>query len=131
MVLCIFRSFLPIPKKESCNLGIWEKKQRQSWNRSVGHIILKYGQCYPSKSILINTSPPPIYPLLFQYNIPCLDDFKHKTANDLYHICQEDYSLTMRFYFILRENGIVFNNWEDKYIFEILPKKSCYALEET
>lgn len=72
--------------------------------------------------------PQKIYPLLFQYNISCMDDFKHKTANDLYHICQEDYSLTMRIYFILRENGIAFNNWEDKFIFEILPEKKAAML---
>ena len=57
-----------------------------------------------------------------------MDDFKHKTAKDLYHICQEDYSLTMRIYFILRENGIAFNNWEDKFIFEILPEKKAAML---
>lgn len=72
--------------------------------------------------------PSKIYPMLFQCDISCLDDFKNKTGNDLYHICQEDYSLTMRIYFILRENGIVFNNWQDKYIFEILPEKNATVL---
>lgn len=72
--------------------------------------------------------PAKIYPMLFQCDISCLNDFKNKTANDLYHICQEDYSLTMRIYFILRENGIVFNNWQDKYIFEVLPEKNATML---
>ena len=72
--------------------------------------------------------PSKIYPMLFQNNISCLDDFKHKTANDLYLICQEDYILTMQTYFILKENGIVFGNWQDKFIFEILPEKNAALL---
>ncbi len=72
--------------------------------------------------------PSKIYPLLFQNNISCIDDFKHTTANNLYHICQEDYSLTMQIYYILTENGIVFDNWQDKYIFEILPEKKAALL---
>ena len=72
--------------------------------------------------------PSKIYPLLFRNNIFCLDDFKHMTANDLYHICQEDYSLAMQTYFILKENGIIFENWQDKYIFEILPEKNAALL---
>ena len=72
--------------------------------------------------------PSKIYPMLFQSNISCLDDFKHITANDLYHICQEDYCLTMQTYFILRKNGIIFDNWQDKYIFEILPEKNAALL---
>ena len=69
--------------------------------------------------------PSKIYPLLFQNNISCIDDFKHTTADNLYHICQEDYSLTMQIYYILIENGIVFDNWQDKFIFEILPEKNA------
>ena len=72
--------------------------------------------------------PSKIYPLLFQNNISCIDDFKHTTANNLYHICQEDYSLTMQIYYILIENGIVFDNWQDKFIFEILPEKNAAML---
>ena len=75
--------------------------------------------------------PSKIYPILFQNNISCLDDFKHITANDLYHICQDDYCLTMQLYYILTDNGILFDNWQDKYIFEILPeKKRCFAMEK-
>lgn len=72
--------------------------------------------------------PSKIYPMLFQNNISCIDDFKHMTANDLYLICQEDYCLTMQTYFILTENGIMFDNWQDKYIFEILPEKQTAYL---
>lgn len=71
---------------------------------------------------------PKLYPMLFRKNIACLDDFKNITANDLYHICQEDYCLTMQTYFILTENGIMFDNWQDKYIFEILPEKQTAYL---
>lgn len=72
--------------------------------------------------------PPKIYPMLFQNNISCIDDFKHMTANDLYHICKEDYCLTMQTYYILTENGIVLDNWQDKFIFEILPEKNAALL---
>lgn len=72
--------------------------------------------------------PSKIYPMLFRNNISCLDDFKNMTANDLYHICQKDYSLTMQSYFILVKNGILFDNWQDKFLFEILPEKNAALL---
>ena len=71
---------------------------------------------------------PKIYSLLFKYNISHIEDFNHKTSHDLYHICQADYCLTMQTYFILVENGITFDIWEDKYIFEILPEKETAFL---
>lgn len=71
---------------------------------------------------------PKIYSMLFQNNISCIDDFKNMTANDLYLICQKDYSLTMQTYFILKENGILFDSWQDKFIFEILPEQSAALL---
>ena len=52
-----------------------------------------------------------------------MDDFKHKNAHDLYAICQRDYALTMKTYYTLKKNGVMFEDWEDKYLFEILPKK--------
>lgn len=72
--------------------------------------------------------PSKIYPMLFQNNISCLDDFKHMTAHDLYKICKEDYCLAMQTYYILTDNGIIFDNWQDKYIFEILPEKKASML---
>lgn len=69
--------------------------------------------------------PSKIYPQLFKNNISCLDDFDHMTANTLYQICQDDYCLAMQTYYILLENGIVFDSWQDKYIFEILPEKNA------
>lgn len=69
--------------------------------------------------------PTKIYPLLFKNNISCLDDFDHMTANTLYQICQDDYCLAMQTYYILLGKGIVFDSWQDKYIFEILPEKNA------
>lgn len=59
----------------------------------------------------------------FQGKIFCMDDFKHKTAHDLYVICQRNYALTMKTYYTLKKNGVMFEDWEDMYLFEILPKK--------
>ena len=67
--------------------------------------------------------PAMLHIILFQNNIFCMDDFKHKTAHDLYAICQCDYALTMKTYYTLKKNGVMFEDWEDKYLFEILPKK--------
>lgn len=72
--------------------------------------------------------PAKFYPMLFQHNITRLSDFEHMTANDLYLICQEDYALAMQTYYILSKNGIMFDNWQDKYIFEILPEKKANLL---
>ena len=67
--------------------------------------------------------PVALHTIFFQNNIFCMDDFKHKTAHDLYVICQRDYALTMKTYYTLKKNGVMFKDWEDKYLFEILPKK--------
>ena len=67
--------------------------------------------------------PVALHTIFFQNNIFCMDDFKHKTAHDLYAICQRDYTLTMKTYYTLKKNGVMFEDWEDKYLFEILPKK--------
>lgn len=67
--------------------------------------------------------PAALHTIFFQSNIFCMDDFKHKTAHDLYAICQRDYALTMKTYYTLKKNGVMFEEWEDKYLFEILPKK--------
>lgn len=67
--------------------------------------------------------PVTLHTMFFQNNIFCMDDFKHKTAHDLYVICQRDYTLTMKTYYTLKKNGVMFKDWEDKYLFEILPKK--------
>ena len=68
--------------------------------------------------------PATLHTIFFQNNIFCMDDFKHKNAHDLYAICQRDYALTMKTYYTLKKNGVMFEDWEDKYLFEILPKKN-------
>lgn len=72
--------------------------------------------------------PSKIYPILFQNKVTSLADFNNITANDLYHICREDYCLTMQIYNVLRNNKIMFNNWQNKFIFEILPEKNAALL---
>ncbi len=67
--------------------------------------------------------PAALHTIFFQNNIFCMDDFKHKNAHDLYAICQRDYALTMKTYYTLTKNGVMFEDWENKYLFEILPKK--------
>ncbi len=67
--------------------------------------------------------PVTLHTMFFQNNIFCMYDFKHKTVHDLYAICQRDYTLTMKTYYTLKKNGVMFEDWEDKYLFEILPKK--------
>jgi len=67
--------------------------------------------------------PTMLHNLFFQNKIFSMDDFKHKTAHDLYAICQRDYALTMKTYYTLKKNGVMFEEWEDKYLFEIFPKK--------
>lgn len=47
-----------------------------------------------------------------------------KTAHDLFLICERDYPLTMKAYYSLKKNGIMFEDWEDKYLFEVLSKKT-------
>lgn len=66
--------------------------------------------------------PARIHNLFFQNKIFSTDDFKHRAAHDLYVICQRDYALTMKTYYTLKKNGVIFEDWEDKYLFEILPK---------
>lgn len=72
--------------------------------------------------------PVALHTIFFQNNIFCMDDFKHKTAHDLYAICQRDYALTMKTYYTLKKNGVMFEDWEDKYLFEILPKKKTFLI---
>lgn len=67
--------------------------------------------------------PAVLHNLFFQGKIFSMDDFKNKTAHDLYVICQRDYALTMKTYYTLKKNDVMFEDWEDTYLFEILPKK--------
>lgn len=72
--------------------------------------------------------PAGAYAKFFKSNISSLDDFNHKTAHELYSICSQDYILTIKVYYILKKNGIILDNWNDKYLFEIMPEKTATRL---
>ena len=67
--------------------------------------------------------PARLHTLFFQNGIFSIDDLQHKTAYDLNEICGHDYALTMKTYYTLKKNGVVFDDWEDKYLFEVLSQK--------
>lgn len=72
-----------------------------------------------------------MYPLFFRGDIFSVDDIRNKSAHDLYNICEQDYRLTMKTYHILRKNGVILCNWNDQYLFEIIPQnKSVQLFEE-
>ena len=66
--------------------------------------------------------------MLFRNGISCMNDFNHKTSYDIYTICEQDYPLTTKAYFILKRNGIALDDWHDKFIFEILPIRKADLL---
>lgn len=72
--------------------------------------------------------PTNLYPLFFDNNIFCIEDFKQKDSSELYNICEKDYLLTMRLYYILKKNGIELQKGQDLFIFEILPKRKATLL---
>lgn len=72
--------------------------------------------------------PVKIYPLLFKNGISCINDFNHKTSYDIYTICEQDYPLTMKVYFILKKRGILLADWQDRFLFEILPMQKTNLL---
>ena len=68
-----------------------------------------------------------IYPLFFRGGIFSVDDIRNKSAHDLYNICEQDYRLTMKTYHILRKNGVILCNWNDQYLFEIIPQNKSVS----
>lgn len=68
------------------------------------------------------------YEQLYKYNIASIDDFKKITTHDLHIICQQCYKDTMKVYYTLKDNGVVFQAWEDQYLFEILSEKEALIL---
>lgn len=99
----------------------------------LDNICQKYGvQIYSLSSIkkafIGYRFPNVLYEIFFQNGIFCADDFKQKSADDLYFICKSDYMLTMKVYYALTENGVILNDWQDKYIFELLPKPKAVSL---
>ena len=63
------------------------------------------------------------YETLYKYNLASIDDFNKITTHDLHIICQQYYYDTMKAYYILKDNGVVFQEWEDQYLFELLSGK--------
>lgn len=68
--------------------------------------------------------PVALHTMFFKNAIFSTDDLKNKTAHDLFLICERDYPLTMKAYYSLKKNGVMFEDWEDKYLFEVLSKKT-------
>lgn len=68
------------------------------------------------------------YEALYKYNIASIDDFSKITTHDLHIICQQYYYDTMKAYYILKDNGVVFQVWEDQYLFELLSGKIAQKL---
>lgn len=72
--------------------------------------------------------PAMLHTLFFQNKIFSIDNFKHKTAHDLYIICEHDFALTMKTYYTLKKNGVIFENWEDTFLFEVLSQKNSTSI---
>ena len=68
------------------------------------------------------------YETLYKYNITSIDDFNKITTHDLHIICQQYYYDTMKAYYILKDNRVVFQAWEDQYLFELLSGKIAQKL---
>lgn len=70
------------------------------------------------------------YESLYRYKISSFDELKNITTHDLHMICQQDYSETMKIYHIPIDKGITFQAWEDKYLFEAMPRKDSRTLSK-
>lgn len=70
------------------------------------------------------------YEELYKYNIASIDDFNKITTHDLHIICQRYYYHTMKAYYILKDNGVVFQEWEDQYLFELLSEKNAQKISK-
>ena len=69
------------------------------------------------------------YEGLYKYKIATFDELNKLTTHDLHMICQRNYTDTMKMYFILKDKGIIFQEWEDKYLFEVMPRKDSQTLD--
>ena len=65
----------------------------------------------------------------FRNKISTFDELNKLTTQHLHMICQQDYNDTMKMYFVLKDNGINFQAWEDQYLFEILSRKIAKTLD--
>lgn len=69
-----------------------------------------------------------LYYYFFNFHITTIDDFKRKTSHDLYDICNRDYLLTMKTYYLLKKNSIELKKQNIIYLFELLPYKKARIL---
>ena len=65
------------------------------------------------------------YKKLYKLNISSVNDFNNITTQELHRICGHYYPYTMRSYYILKNNEVTFQPWEDQYLFEILRIRNC------
>ena len=111
---------------------IYSKSWKHKFSASSSIIIIEdyYLQTFLHSLLLYAqyNFPAGAYAKFYKNNISSLDDFNHKTAHDLYNICSQDYILTIKVYYILKKNGIILNDWNDKYLFEIMPEKTATRL---
>lgn len=68
------------------------------------------------------------YEELYKHNINSIEDFNNITTQNLHTICKQYYPDTMKAYYILKDNGVIFQAWEDQYLFEILSGKIAQKL---
>lgn len=71
------------------------------------------------------------YEELYKYNIASIEDFNKITTHDLHIICHQYYNDTMKVYYILKDNGVVFQVWEDQYLFELLSREIAQKISRT
>ena len=53
--------------------------------------------------------PATLHAMFFQNAIFSIEDFKNKKPHDLNVICGHDYALTMKTYYTLKKNGVMFD----------------------
>lgn len=68
------------------------------------------------------------YEGLYRYRITTFDELNNLTTHNLHMIYQQNYNDTMKIYHVLMEKGILFQPWEDRYLFEILSRKDAKTL---
>ena len=90
--------------------------------RSLASVKEAFSNCHFSATI---------HTMFFQNAIFSMDDLKSKTTHNLYIICERNFAQTMETYYTLKKNGVVFADWEDQYLFEVLPKKKSSRIWRT
>ena len=113
----LYLSQLPLYSKEELahmrNLGTHTMTELETICHA-NHIEL-----YSIQSIKDNLSPYHFpfslehYEKLYKLNISSVNDFNNITTQELHRICGHYYPYTMRSYYILKNNEVTFQPWED------------------